>query len=78
MAIMKYLGEFFYGVSAVCVLFAAVTAGLIVFFLPFAVGIYLGDVLDYNNFIAFSSIITIYSIYYIIARHFNIIDFKEI
>lgn len=78
MVIIKYLGEFFYGISAVCVLFAAVTAGLLVFFFPFGVGIYLGDVLKYGNLIAFSSVITIYSIYYVIARHFNLIDFKEI
>ena len=78
MAIMKYLGEFFYGVSAVCVLFAAVTAGLLAFFLPFGVAIYLCDVLGYNNFIGFACIFILFAMYYISARHFNLITNKDI
>ena len=75
--VLKYLKEFYYGVSAICVLFAASVLGLSVFFAPFGLMIYLGDVLGYHDVIAFSALLVCYSFYYVVARHYKFIDFKE-
>ena len=75
--VLKYFKEFYYGVAAICVLFAASVLGLAVFFAPFGLIIYLGDVLGLHDIIAFGSAIVCYSVYYVIARHYDLIDFKE-
>lgn len=75
--VLKYFKEFYYGVAAICVLFAASVLGLAVFFAPFGLMIYLGDVLGLHDVIAFGSLIICYSVYYVIARHYDLIDFKE-
>jgi hypothetical protein len=75
--VLKYLKEFYCGVAAICILFAATVLGLLVFFAPFGLAIYLGDVLGLHSSIAFGSLIICYSVYYAIARHYDLIDFKE-
>jgi hypothetical protein len=72
MVLKKYLGEFFYGVAAVSVLFSAATAALIVAFAPFGLMVYLGDVLKLHSAIAFGSVVISYAFYYSVARHFNL------
>ena len=76
MAIIKYTKEFFYIASSIAVLTASACILLIILFAPFALTIYLGDVLGYHDVIAMGAAIIIYYVYYIIARHFNLI--KEI
>jgi len=63
MAVMKYLKEFAYGVSAICVLLAAASAVIVIFLAPFGLMIYLGDVLGYHDVIAFASVLMCYAIY---------------
>jgi len=75
--VLKYLKEFYYGVAAICVLLAASVLGLLVFFAPFGLMIYLGDVLGAHDVTAFGALIACYSFYYVVARHYNLIDFKE-
>ena len=75
--VLKYFKEFYIGIAAICVLFAASVLGLLVFFAPFGLAIYLGDVLELHSSIAFGSLIICYSVYYTIARHYDLIDFKD-
>lgn len=77
MDLKKYLGEFFYGVAAISVLFSASVAAFIVAFAPFGLMIYLGDVLKVHNAIAFGSVVISYALYYSIARHFNLFGPEE-
>ena len=74
MAIIKYAKEFFYIVSSMAALTASACILLIILFAPFALTIYLGDVLGYHDVIAMGAAITIYYVYYIFARHFKLIE----
>ena len=76
--VLKYFKEFYYGVAAICALFAASVLGLAVFFAPFGLMVYLGDELGLHDAIAFGALIACYSVYYVIGRHYDLIDFKEI
>ena len=75
--VLKYLKEFYYGVAAICALFAVSALALLVFFAPFGLMIYLGDVLGAHDVTAFGALIACYSVYYVVARHYEVIDFKE-
>jgi len=75
--VLKYLKEFYYGVAAICALFAVSALALLVFFAPFGLMIYLGDVLGVHDVIAFGSAVVCYSVYYVVARHYDLIDFKD-
>lgn len=77
MAIITYIKEFYYGVAAICALFTVSVMALLVFFAPFGLMIYLGDVLGTHDVTAFGALIACYSFYYVIARHYDLIDFKE-
>jgi len=71
-----YLKEFFYALSAGCVLFSFMSLIILIILAPFGLCIYLGDTLGYHDIISFSSAIMCYATYWIIIRHFNLIDIK--
>ena len=74
MVILKYIKEFLYMFSAMTVLFAAAIVALILFFVPWGLGIYMSDVMGYSMPIVFGVIISCYVIYYCLARHFGLIE----
>jgi len=73
---IKYLKEFFYAISAMTVLLAAVSLIILILLAPFGLCIYMGDYLGYHDLISFSTVIILYAIYWIIIRHFNLIEIK--
>ena len=76
MDLIRYFKEFYYGLASIAVLLAATCAGLALFFAPLMLAVYLGDFLGFNDAIAFSSTILVYSMYWAIARHYNWIEIK--
>ena len=74
MDVLKYIKEFLFLISGLTVLFAAVVIALVLFFVPWGLGIYLGDVVGYSMPVVCVVIISCYMFYYCVARHFDLID----
>jgi len=72
--LIKYIKEFLYLFSGITALFACATGIIILFFAPFGLTIYLGDILGFHDIIAIGATISVYYIYYCTARHFNLIE----
>lgn len=74
MDVLKYIKEFLFLISGLTVLFAAAVIALVLFFVPWGLGIYLGDVVGYSMPVVYVVIISCYMFYYCVARHFDLID----
>tara|TARA_B100000963_G_C22623273_1_gene671067 strand:+ start:2510 stop:2737 length:228 start_codon:yes stop_codon:yes gene_type:complete len=71
--LIKYIKEFIYLFAGITALFSCVTGIIILFFTPIGLTIYLGDVLGLHDIIAMGATISVYCMYYVTARHFNLI-----
>ena len=74
MVILKYIKEFLYMFSAITVLFAAVMLAIVLFFVPWGLGIYMSDVLGYSMPIVFVVVMICYIVLYCLVRHFGLIE----
>jgi len=74
MALTKYIKEFFYLLSGMTALFAYVIVIIVAALAPFGLCIYLGDILGYHGVIAMGATVSVYAFYYIIARHFKLLE----
>jgi hypothetical protein len=76
MDLIRYFKEFYYGLASITVLLAATCAGLALLIAPLLLTVYLGDVLNLHDAIAFSAAILVYSMYWAIARHYKWIEIR--
>ena len=72
--LIKYIKDFLYLFSGMTALFACASGAIILSLAPFGLAIYLGDILGLHDIIAMGATISVYCIYYITARHFNLIE----
>lgn len=76
MDLIKYLKEFLYGVAAVSVVFASAIIALTIFMFPFI----FCALVEYETGMTWLGITFIFPSYacmYVIARHFNLIEFED-
>ena len=74
MAIIKYTKEFLYIFSGITALFACAGGFLLLMLAPFGLAIYISDVLGYHSAIGMTTVIMTYCLYWIAARHFNLVE----
>ena len=74
MGLIKYAKEFFYMFSGITALFACAAGFILIMLAPFGLAIYLGDVLGFHDVIAMGATISVYCIYWVTARHLDLIE----
>ena len=74
MGLIKYTKEFLYLFSGMTALFACTIVIIVVSLAPFGLCIYLGDVLGFHGIIAMGATVSVYAFYYIMARHFKLVE----
>ena len=74
MAIINYIKEFAYLFSGMTALFACAAGFVTLMLAPFGLTIYLGDVLGFHDLIAMGATVLTYCVYWIVARHFKLIE----
>ena len=74
MALTKYTKEFIYLFSGMTALFACAIAFMIIMFAPFGLLYYFMDILNFHGSIAIGATIMTYFSYYVIARHFKLLE----
>jgi hypothetical protein len=72
--ILNYLKEFSFIIFSIALVFLFVSSGIIIFFLPFGVGIYIEHSLNLNPFLCWFFTLFCYFFYWVIARRFNLIE----
>lgn len=72
----QYFKEFFYGVTAVSIIFASAVLALFIFFFPFALA-YLIQLITGMAWLGFAFILPAYALMYALIRHYNIIEKLE-
>ena len=74
MGLIKYTKEFLYLFSGMTALFACAITFIIIMFAPFGLLYYFIDILNYHESIAIGVTIMVYCSYYVIARHFKLVE----
>ena len=72
--IIRFTKEFVYLFAGMTALFACATGIIFATLAPFGLCIYLGDVLGFHDIIAIGATISVYFLYYVTARYFNLIE----